>query len=85
MWLMAARLGNVLYWAFSALAVLVVVFFAYVVIDDFARGVAVRAREIAARTNSRFVVDTTREEMRQVRFAKAKRLIDALRAKSPKR
>jgi hypothetical protein len=40
------------------------------------------AREIAARTKPRFVVDTTREEMRQARFAKAKRLTDA---KSPKR
>jgi hypothetical protein len=30
------------------------------------------AREIAARTKPRFVVDTTREEMRQARFAKAK-------------
>ena len=30
------------------------------------------AREIAARTKPRFVVDNTREEMRQARFAKAK-------------
>jgi hypothetical protein len=43
------------------------------------------AREIAARTKPRFVVDTTREEMRQARFAKAKRLTEALRAKSRKR
>jgi hypothetical protein len=40
------------------------------------------AREIAARTNPRFVVDTTREEMRQARFAKAKRLTEALAKKS---
>jgi hypothetical protein len=37
------------------------------------------AREIAARTKPRFVVDTTREEMRQARFAKAKRRSEASR------
>lgn len=42
------------------------------------------AREIARRTKPRFVVDNAREEMRQARFAKAKRLSEALRAKSPK-
>jgi hypothetical protein len=42
------------------------------------------AREIAARTKPRFVVDTTREEIRQARFAKGKRLAEAL-AKKPKR
>ena len=36
------------------------------------------AREIAARTKPRFVVDNTREEARQVRFAKAKRLTQRL-------
>jgi hypothetical protein len=33
------------------------------------------AREIAARTKCRFVVDNSREEGRQARFAKAKRSI----------
>jgi hypothetical protein len=36
------------------------------------------AREIAKRTKPRFVVDTTREEMPQARFAKAKRLSEIL-------
>jgi hypothetical protein len=40
------------------------------------------AREIAARTKPRFVVDTTREEMRQARFAKAKALTEAFAKKS---
>jgi hypothetical protein len=40
------------------------------------------AREIAARTKPRFLVDTTREEMRQARFAKAQRLTETRRAKS---
>jgi len=44
------------------------------------------AREIAGRTKPRFVVDTSREEARQMRFAKAKRLTEALAmSKSPKR
>jgi hypothetical protein len=44
------------------------------------------ARKIAARTKPRFVVDTMREEMRQARFAKAKRLTESLaRNKMPKR
>jgi hypothetical protein len=44
------------------------------------------AREIAGRTKPRFVVDTSREEMRQARFSKAKRLTEALASgKSPKR
>jgi hypothetical protein len=42
------------------------------------------AREIARRTKPRFVVDTTREEARQRRFAEAMRLTKAL-ARSPKR
>jgi hypothetical protein len=44
------------------------------------------AREIAARTKPRFVVDTSREEARKARFAKAKRLTEALaKPKSSKR
>jgi hypothetical protein len=44
------------------------------------------AREIARRTKPRFVVDNSREDARQARFAKAKRLTEALaKAKSPKR
>jgi hypothetical protein len=44
------------------------------------------AREIAARTKPRFVVDTTREEMRQARFAKAKALTEAIaKSKLPMR
>jgi hypothetical protein len=39
------------------------------------------AREIAARTKPRFVIDTTREEMRQARFAKAKQLSEARKRK----
>jgi hypothetical protein len=41
----------------------------------------VLAREIARRTKPRFVVDTTREEMRQARFAKAKALTERLAKK----
>jgi hypothetical protein len=37
------------------------------------------AREIAARTAPRFVVDTSREEARQKRFTEAKRRTEALR------
>jgi hypothetical protein len=40
------------------------------------------AREIAARTKSRFVVDTSREEARQASFAKAKALTKALAARA---
>jgi hypothetical protein len=36
------------------------------------------AREIAARTKPRFVVDKSREEARRARFAKAKRLSERL-------
>jgi hypothetical protein len=44
------------------------------------------AREIAARTTPRFVVDNSREEARRARFAKAKRLTEALaKPKSLKR
>jgi hypothetical protein len=44
------------------------------------------AREIAARTKPRFVVDNSREEMRQARFAKAKRLTERLaRRLSPRK
>jgi hypothetical protein len=39
------------------------------------------AREIAARTPPRFVVDTSREEARQRSFRKAKKVSDILRAK----
>jgi hypothetical protein len=41
-----------------------------------------RARDIASHTKPRFEVDTRREEMRQARFAKAKRLTEAL-ARTP--
>lgn len=40
------------------------------------------AREIAAQTKPRFVADNSREEMRQERFAKAKRLNEALKRNS---
>jgi hypothetical protein len=43
------------------------------------------AREIAARTKPRFVVDNSREEARQAQFAKAKRLNEDLKRKFPKR
>jgi hypothetical protein len=44
------------------------------------------AREIAARTTPRFVVDNSREEARQRAFVEAKRRTEALaRAKRPKR
>jgi hypothetical protein len=43
------------------------------------------AREIARRTKPRFVVDTTREEIRKARFAKAKRLTETLKLKVPTR
>jgi hypothetical protein len=43
------------------------------------------AREIAARTKPRFVVDTRREEAKQARFAKAKALTEALKRKFPNR
>jgi hypothetical protein len=36
------------------------------------------AREIAARTTPRFVIDTSREEARQKRFAEAKRRTEAI-------
>jgi hypothetical protein len=43
------------------------------------------AKEIAARTRPRFVIDNSREEARQKSFAEAKRRTEAARAKSPKR
>jgi hypothetical protein len=44
------------------------------------------AREIAARTKPRFVVDNSREEATQKHFAEAKRRTEALaKRKSPKR
>jgi len=44
------------------------------------------AREIAARTRPRFVIDTSREEARQRSFEQAKRRTEALlRAESLKR
>ena len=43
------------------------------------------AREIAARTRPRFVIDNSREEKRHKSFAEAKRRTEALmRAKLPK-
>jgi hypothetical protein len=41
------------------------------------------AREIAARTRPRFVIDTSREEARQQRFAEAKRRSEALMRTKP--
>ena len=38
--LMAARFGDVLYWAFSGLAFIVIAFVVYGVTDDLRRGVA---------------------------------------------
>lgn len=43
------------------------------------------ARETAASTKSRFVVDTSRDETRQRRFKKAKKVSEILRAERAKR
>jgi hypothetical protein len=43
------------------------------------------AREIAAGTPPRFVVDTSRDEARQRSFKKAKRVSEVLRAKGAER